>query len=233
MGILLLAELCLEDGLLLLQQAEGLSRGGQQQLGVRTETNIWNTAFKNVSLSLRWLFQTVSLTANVVLTSEADGLLHLHPLRAWHGHQRPLLPPHQAHGDNITDRILPSLHSDHTAEREKPESCQPFPPSTSAEVLRVCVPPLQVSRVNGFVADGTLGPAAFAQRQVVQHARPAEDVSAAGDACCHRGVQADGTRRHLMAIDALERNTSRQSVNASRQLYIPVNHWKVGLSQSV
>lgn len=84
--------------------------------------------------------------------------------------------------------------------------------------------------MNGLVADGTLGPAAFAQRQVVKHARPAEDVSAAGDACCHRGVQADGTRRHLMAVDALERNTSRQSVNASRQLYIPVNHWKVGLS---
>lgn len=209
MGILLLAQLCLEDGLLLLQQAEGLSRGGQQQLGVWTETNIWNTAFKNMGLSPLWLFQTVSLASNVVLTPEANGLLHLHPLRAWHGHQRPLLPPHQAHGDNITDRILPSLHSDHAAEREKPESCQPFSPSTSTEVCRVCVSPLQVHRVNSLVADGTLGPAAFAQRQVVQHARPAEDVSAAGDACCHRRVQADGTRRHLMAVDALRRNTSR------------------------
>lgn len=119
MGILLLAELCLEDGLLLLQQAEGLSWGGQQQLGVRTETNIWNTAFKNISLSLLRLFQTVSLTSNVALTPAANGLLHLHPLRAWHGHQRTLLPPHQAHGDNVTDRILPSLHSDHTAERER------------------------------------------------------------------------------------------------------------------
>lgn len=86
--------------------------------------------------------------------------------------------------------------------------------------------------MNGLVADGTLGPAVFAQRQVVQHARPAEDVSAAGDACCHRGVQADGTRRHLVAVDALERNTSQQSVNASWHTYIytPVNHWKVGVS---
>lgn len=70
--------------------------------------------------------------------------------------------------------------------------------------------------MNGLVADGTLGPALVAQRQVVQHARPAEDVSAAGDARCHRGVQADGARRHLMTVDALEKYTKRWSVNASQ-----------------
>lgn len=68
----------------------------------------------------------------------------------------------------------------------------------------IWVLPLQVGRVNGLVADGTLGPALVTQRQVVQHARPAEDVSAAGDARCHRGVQADGARRHLMTVNALE-----------------------------
>lgn len=38
--VLLLAELHLEDGLLLLQHVEGLSRGGEQQLGVRTEASV-------------------------------------------------------------------------------------------------------------------------------------------------------------------------------------------------
>lgn len=65
--------------------------------------------------------------------------------------------------------------------------------------------PLQVGAVNGLVADGALGPAAVAQRQVVQHARPAEDVSAAGDAGGQRRVQADGARRHLVTVDALQR----------------------------
>lgn len=58
--------------------------------------------------------------------------------------------------------------------------------------------------MHGLVADGTLGPALVAQRQVVQHARPAEDVSATGDARRHRGVQADGARRHLVTVDALK-----------------------------
>lgn len=44
--VLLLAELHLQDGLLLLQQAEGLSRGGEEQLGVGTEANVWNTQIK-------------------------------------------------------------------------------------------------------------------------------------------------------------------------------------------
>lgn len=60
--------------------------------------------------------------------------------------------------------------------------------------------------MNGLVADGTLGPAAVAQRQVVQNARPAEDVSAAGDACSHWRVQTDGARRHLVTVDALQRS---------------------------
>lgn len=77
-----------------------------------------------------------------------------------------------------------------------------LPPCPSPEDA----PPLQVAAVDGLVADGTLGPVALAQRQVVQHARPAEDVSAAGDACGHRGVQADGARRHLVAVDALQRS---------------------------
>lgn len=38
-----LAELSLQDGLLLRHQAQSLSRGGQQQLGVRAETRIWTT----------------------------------------------------------------------------------------------------------------------------------------------------------------------------------------------
>lgn len=80
----------------------------------------------------------------------------------------------------------------------------------------ILVLPLQVGRVNGLVANGTLGPALVTQRQVVQHARPAEDVSAAGDARCHRGVQTDGARRHLVTVDALETHTRRRSVNASQ-----------------
>lgn len=66
------------------------------------------------------------------------------------------------------------------------------------------VSPLQVGRVDGLVADGTLGPALVTQTQVVQHARPAEDVTAAGDARRQGWVQADGARRHLMAVDALQ-----------------------------
>lgn len=55
-----------------------------------------------------------------------------------------------------------------------------------------------------LIADGALGPALVTKRQVVQHARPAEDVSTPGDAGCHRRVQADGARWHLVAIDALQ-----------------------------
>lgn len=61
--------------------------------------------------------------------------------------------------------------------------------------------------MDGLVADGTLGPALVTQTQVVQHARPAEDVTAARDACRQRGVQADGARWHLMAVDALQAHT--------------------------
>lgn len=63
--------------------------------------------------------------------------------------------------------------------------------------------PLQVSCLHSLVADGTLGPALVTKRQVVQHARPAEDVSAPSDASCHRWVQADRARWHLMAMDTL------------------------------
>ena len=41
--------------------------------------------------------------------------------------------------------------------------------------------PLQVFSVDGFVTDGTLSPAVVGQGQVVEDARPAEDVAAAGD----------------------------------------------------
>lgn len=41
--VLLLAELRLQDGLLLLHQGQGHRGGGQQQLGVRTQTHIWTT----------------------------------------------------------------------------------------------------------------------------------------------------------------------------------------------
>jgi hypothetical protein len=41
--------------------------------------------------------------------------------------------------------------------------------------------PFQVFSVDGFVADGTLSPAVVGQGQVVEDARPAEDVAAAGD----------------------------------------------------
>lgn len=80
-----------------------------------------------------------------------------------------------------------------------------FPPHRS---LPDWLPPLQVCTVNGLVADGTLGPAALAERQVVQHARPAEDVSAASDACGQRWVQADWARRHLVTVDALQDSES-------------------------
>lgn len=59
--------------------------------------------------------------------------------------------------------------------------------------------------MHGLVADRTLGPGFFAQRQVVQHAGPAVDVATASDVRCHRRVQADRARRHLVAVDALFR----------------------------
>lgn len=175
------------------------------------------------------------------LTSEANRLLHLHPLTARHGHQSPLLPPHQAHGDDITNHILPGLHSNHTAIRnqlsEKPNYTKMKKPacvwkltfcrninSSLTAVFNVrlnCSPclPLQVVGGNGLVADGTLGPALVAKREVVQHARPAEDVSTPGDAGCHRRVQTDRARRHLMTVDALQtykkRTNNGLSLNAS------------------
>lgn len=57
--------------------------------------------------------------------------------------------------------------------------------------------------MNGLIADGALGPALVAKRKVVQHARPAEDVSTPGDAGCQRRVEADRARRHLVTVDAL------------------------------
>lgn len=57
--------------------------------------------------------------------------------------------------------------------------------------------------MHGLIADGALGPALVTKRQVVQHTWPTEDVSTPGDAGCHRRVEADGARWHLMAIDAL------------------------------
>lgn len=75
------------------------------------------------------------------------------------------------------------------------------------DVGLVLVSPLQVGRVDGLVADGTLGPALVTQTQVVQHARPAEDVTAACDARRQGWVQADGARGHLMAVDALQAHT--------------------------
>ena len=41
--------------------------------------------------------------------------------------------------------------------------------------------PLQIFSVDGLVADGALPPGVVGQRQVVQDARPAEDVAAPGD----------------------------------------------------
>lgn len=70
--------------------------------------------------------------------------------------------------------------------------------------------------MNGLVADGALGPALVAKREVVQHARPAEDVPTPGDAGCHRRVQADRARRHLMTVDALQTyKKNGLSLNAS------------------
>lgn len=63
--------------------------------------------------------------------------------------------------------------------------------------------PLQVGGVHGLVADGALGPALVTERQVVQHARPAEDVSTARDASRHGRIEADRAGRHLVAVDAL------------------------------
>ena len=69
--------------------------------------------------------------------------------------------------------------------------------------------------MDGLVADGTLGPALVTEGQVVQHARPAEDVSTPGDAGCQRRVQADRARRHLVTVDALQTDTNRSSIPAS------------------
>lgn len=72
--------------------------------------------------------------------------------------------------------------------------------------------------MHGLVADGTLGPGFLAQRQVVQHAGPAVDVATASDVGCYRRVQADRTRRHLVAVDALcqrkKKDEEKQSSNA-------------------
>ena len=61
MWVHVLAELSLQDGLLLRHQAQGLSRGGQQQLGVRAETPIWATQIfsevihaKKTSKTAKW-----------------------------------------------------------------------------------------------------------------------------------------------------------------------------------
>lgn len=72
----------------------------------------------------------------------------------------------------------------------------------------ICHLPLQVCSVHGLIANGALGPALITKRQIVQHTRPAEDVAAPGDSGCHRGVEADGTRWHLMAVDALQKYTN-------------------------
>lgn len=71
--------------------------------------------------------------------------------------------------------------------------------------------------MDGLVADGTLGPAALAQAQVVQHAGPAEDVAAAGDARRQGWVQADGARGHLVAVDALQAHRKSTFVKAPKE----------------
>lgn len=70
--------------------------------------------------------------------------------------------------------------------------------------------------MDGLVADGALGPALVTQTQVVQHARPAEDVTAASDARGQGWVQADGARRHLMAVDALHTHIRWTFVKCTR-----------------
>lgn len=57
--------------------------------------------------------------------------------------------------------------------------------------------------MNSLVADGAIGPTLVTKGQVVQHARPAEDVSTTGNTGCQRRVEADGARWHLMTVDAL------------------------------
>lgn len=58
--------------------------------------------------------------------------------------------------------------------------------------------------MHSLVADGALGPALVTERQIVQHTRPAEDVSTSSDVGCYRRIEADGTRGHLVAVDALQ-----------------------------
>lgn len=150
------------------------------------------------------------------LTSEANWFLYLLPLRAGHCHQRALFPPHQTHGDYITNYILPGFHSDHTegATTDHGFDCSFLlcPDIGFSSGL-----PLQVGCVDGLVADGTLGPALVTQIQVVQHAWPAEDVTAASDARCQGWVQADGARWHLMAVDALQAHTRWTFVKCTKE----------------
>ena len=86
--------------------------------------------------------------------------------------------------------------------------------------------PLEVAGVHRLIADGTCGPALVCQGQVVEHAGPAEDVSAAGDVRCHRRVEADGAGGHLVAVDTLQkphylRHVSSQIMrNLSHRNYI-------------
>lgn len=60
-----------------------------------------------------------------------------------------------------------------------------------------------------LITDGALGPALVTERQVVQHAWPAEDMATAGDMGRYRGVEADGAGGHLMTVDALEGGNNR------------------------
>lgn len=70
--------------------------------------------------------------------------------------------------------------------------------------------------MHGLVADGALGPALVAEGEVVQHARPAEDVAAARDLRRHRRVQADGAGGHLVAVDPLRADRGRREEGEQR-----------------
>ena len=75
--------------------------------------------------------------------------------------------------------------------------------SEKRQSLPVCEP-FQVIRVNRFVANRALAPLLIRQRQIMQHAWPAVNMSASCHFSGNRWMQADWTARFLVAVNSLK-----------------------------
>ena len=65
--------------------------------------------------------------------------------------------------------------------------------------------PLQIFSVDGFVADGALPPGVVGEGEVVQNARPAENVAAPGDLGGGRWVEAE--KKTMFSFSVLANKT--------------------------